>query len=206
MQTGGSTTLSVDAIVDAATRISETEGFEAISMRRLADEFGVTAMALYGYVATKHHLLELIADRYMAQLDLAQRVRAWDRRLVRIFKSFHELMVERPILAHVLVEQAVDAPAARRVADAVLGILRDHGFSDGEAVEIFSVLASYTMGFTLAQRRRQLTPADRRERARMLREATGYPNLSAAAGEYVKWPSSSTFEQALEHLVSAYAR
>ena len=175
-------------------------------MRRLADEFGVTAMALYGYVKTKHRLLELIADQYLTELDLAPRVRSWDRRLQRIFTSFHELMVARPILAHVLIEQTVDAPATHRMADVVLGILRDHGFRDGEAVEIFSVLASYTVGFTLSQRARE--PADQASAGRLerLRAQDEYPNLSAVAEQYLQWPHSKAFEHGLEHLIRAYAR
>jgi AcrR family transcriptional regulator len=198
--------LSTPAIVEVATRISEEEGFEAISMRRLADEFGVTAMALYGYVATKHRLLELIADQYLTELDLAPRVRTWDRRLQRIFTSFHELLVARPILAHVLVEQTVDAPATHRMADVVLGILRDHGFGDAEAVEIFSVIASYTVGFTLSQRPREPSSEGSAERLARLRAQAEYPNLAAVADQYLKWPRSRAFEHGLQHLIRAYAR
>jgi TetR/AcrR family tetracycline transcriptional repressor len=198
--------LSVQRIVDVATRISEDEGFEAISMRRVADELGVTAMALYGYVATKHHMLELIADQYMAELDLAERARAWDRRLMRIFKSFHELMLARPILAHVLIEQTVDAPATHRMAEVVLGILRKHGFKDAEAVEIFSVLASYTVGFTLSQRAREPSGDENAQRIQRLASESAYPNLSAVAELYVNWPGPRTFDHGLEHLIRAYAR
>jgi TetR/AcrR family tetracycline transcriptional repressor len=197
--------LCVDAIVEVATQISEAEGFEAISMRRLADEFGVTAMALYGYVSTKLELLELIADGYIAQLDLAPRSRSWERRLLRIFTSFHELMVEHPLLAHVLIETPVDGPAARRVADAVIGMLREHGFDDARAVEIFSVLASYTMGFTLSQRARRPLEQRSAEKLRQLRAEPGYANLSAAGAHYLDWPTSRAFERALEHLIAAYA-
>jgi len=197
--------LSTAAIVEAATRITEAEGFEAVSMRRLADEFGVTAMALYGYVETKHRLLELIADQYLTELDLAPRVRRWDRRLQRIFTSFHELLVARPILAHVLVEQTVDAPATHRMAEVVLGILREHGFKDREAVEIFSVLASYTIGFTLSQRAREPSESEARGRLDRLRgQASDYPNLSAVAEHYLNWPRSHAFEHGLEHLIRAY--
>jgi AcrR family transcriptional regulator len=198
--------LSVESIVDAATRISELEGFKAISMRRLAEEFGVTAMALYGYVSTKHHLLELIADRYLSELDLADRARSWDTRLLRIFRSFHDLLVARPILAHVLVEQTVDAPATHRMAEVVLGILREHGFRDREAVELFSVLASYTLGFALSQRVRGPLGAENAGRLAHLKADEQYPNLSAVAELYLQWPSSKTFDHGLEHLLRAYAR
>ena len=53
-------------------------------------------MAFYAHVATKRRLLELVADRYMADLDLAESSRRWDLRLMRIFTAFRELMLERP--------------------------------------------------------------------------------------------------------------
>ena len=193
--------LSVDTIVDAASRISEAEGYEAISMRRLADEFDVTAMALYGYVSTKQELLELVADRHMAELDLAGDVADWEERLTRVFRSFYRLLVTRPVLAHVLTHQMVDAPSSYRMSDVVLGILREHGFKDTEAVELSKVLAGYTIGMALSRAPREGGSGEQRERVSRLREDTGdFPNLSAVLELYVSWPDGS-FERGLEQLL-----
>src|ERR1700752_215749 len=88
--------LSLDAIVTAATRITEEDGFGAISMRRIADDLGVSPMALYKHVANKHDLLDLIANECLADLDTAADIDAWQDRLKRIFRSFHELMAAHP--------------------------------------------------------------------------------------------------------------
>src|SRR5580658_3820692 len=52
--------LSVDGIVDAAVRIADAEGLEAVSMARVAKELGFTTMSLYRYVASKDELLQLM--------------------------------------------------------------------------------------------------------------------------------------------------
>ena len=52
--------LSADAIVDAAVRLADAEGLEAISMARVAAELGFTTMSLYRYVASKDELLQLM--------------------------------------------------------------------------------------------------------------------------------------------------
>src|SRR6201994_2196395 len=52
--------LSADAIVDAAVRIADAEGLEAISMARVAAKLGFTTMSLYRYVASKDELLQLM--------------------------------------------------------------------------------------------------------------------------------------------------
>src|SRR5215472_16722632 len=52
--------LSADAIVEAAIRVADAEGLEAISMARVAAELGFTTMSLYRYVASKDELLQLM--------------------------------------------------------------------------------------------------------------------------------------------------
>jgi AcrR family transcriptional regulator len=205
MSTSQVKTLSEETIVDAAVRISEADGYEAISMRQLADEFGVTAMALYGYVSTKQHLLELVADRYVAELDLAEEVTDWKERVSRVLHSLYDLLLERPVLAEVLTHQTVEAPATYRMADLMLGMLREHGFSDEEAVETFHVLVSYTLGMALSRRPRIATKRELGTRARRLQSAEEYPNLAAVAELFVNWEDSD-FERGLQQLIDARAK
>jgi AcrR family transcriptional regulator len=54
--------LSLDEIVAAAIELADAEGLDAVSMRRLAERFGVTTMALYRYVPSKDDLLDLMID------------------------------------------------------------------------------------------------------------------------------------------------
>src|SRR5262249_48681084 len=202
MTPDGVKTLTEESIVDAAVRINESEGFEEISMRRLADEFGVTAMALYGYVSTKQHLLELVADRYVAELDLAEDESDWKKRLVRIYRSLYELLLARPVVAEVLTHQTVDAPASYRMAEMAVGVLRDHGFADEDAVEIFHILGSYTLGMALSRRPRIATKRELAKRARRLQEDDEYPNLGAVAELFVNWKDAD-FERGLKQLIDA---
>ncbi|OBH11058.1 TetR/AcrR family transcriptional regulator [Mycobacterium sp. E1747] len=188
-------------IVDVATRIVEDDGLEKLTMRRLAAELGVTPMAFYAHVPTKGRLQELIADRYLADLDLAESTRRWDARLLKIFVSFRDHMLEHPILAQVLTTQTVDVAATHRMADTVLGILRGQGFSDRESVEMFAILANFAVGWAVGQQARADDSPDRVEE---LSAATEYPHLSALAPQYVKWPQSKAFERGLRHLLTAY--
>ncbi|MFE9479210.1 TetR/AcrR family transcriptional regulator [Streptomyces spororaveus] len=54
--------LSAARIAGAAIGIADGEGLDAVSLARVAKEFGVTAMALYRYVPGKAELLDLMAD------------------------------------------------------------------------------------------------------------------------------------------------
>lgn len=52
-----------DDIAAAACAIADTDGLEALSMRRVAGALGITAMSLYWYVDTRDQILELMVDR-----------------------------------------------------------------------------------------------------------------------------------------------
>jgi AcrR family transcriptional regulator len=61
---------SRDEIAAAAVRIADTEGLEAVSMRRLAVELDAGTMTLYYYLRTKDELLALIVDEVMGEVVL----------------------------------------------------------------------------------------------------------------------------------------
>ena len=83
----GRAELTRDGIVDRAVAIADADGLDAVSIRRVAQEFGVTPMALYWHVQNKDELLAAMGDRLYADLDLPHDPsRPWDERL-------HELMV-----------------------------------------------------------------------------------------------------------------
>jgi AcrR family transcriptional regulator len=54
--------LSLDRIVEAAVRVADTEGLDAVSMGRVAAELGTAPMSLYRHVSAKEELLTLMVD------------------------------------------------------------------------------------------------------------------------------------------------
>ncbi|WP_161628879.1 TetR/AcrR family transcriptional regulator [Solimonas flava] len=55
-------------LVAAARRLFADEGFEAVSMRRIADAAGCGAMTLYGYFRSKNDLLRHIWDDFFVEM------------------------------------------------------------------------------------------------------------------------------------------
>jgi AcrR family transcriptional regulator len=54
--------LSLPRIVDAAVRVADADGLEAVSMGRVAGELGAAPMSLYRHVSSKDELLDLMVD------------------------------------------------------------------------------------------------------------------------------------------------
>ena len=59
------TPLTRDRITEAALRLMDAEGLDAVSMRRVAREVGVEAMSLYNHVRDKDDLLNAVIERVM---------------------------------------------------------------------------------------------------------------------------------------------
>jgi len=57
-----------ERLADAALAIADAEGFEAVSMRRVAQELGAGTMTLYHYVRSKDELITLMVDSVMGEV------------------------------------------------------------------------------------------------------------------------------------------
>ncbi|MGX1771256.1 TetR/AcrR family transcriptional regulator [Nocardia brasiliensis] len=92
---------SVDAVVDAAIAIADTAGIEALTMRAVATELGMTPMATYTYVPGKAELLDLMVDKVygaMARPDLTEM--PWRARVTAIADENRALLARHPWLAY----------------------------------------------------------------------------------------------------------
>src|ERR1044072_6481479 len=92
--------LSRDAILDRALAVADAEGIDAVSVRRLARELGVTPMALYWHFDDKNALLYALGDRLLAGLDLSvDECAAWPQQLRAFVVSFTAVLRAHPSAA-----------------------------------------------------------------------------------------------------------
>jgi AcrR family transcriptional regulator len=61
--------LSRERIVRAAIRLADADGLDAVSLRKVAGALEVGPMRLYGYIATKQELLDLMVDAVYAEIQ-----------------------------------------------------------------------------------------------------------------------------------------
>ncbi|MCB1262770.1 MAG: TetR family transcriptional regulator, partial [Acidimicrobiales bacterium] len=69
------TPLRRDAIVEEARVLIARDGLDALTLRRLADSFSVSAPALYAHFRDKEDLLRAVAEREFEELMV--RYRGW---------------------------------------------------------------------------------------------------------------------------------
>src|SRR5277367_3024482 len=88
--------LTRETIGAAALSIADKEGFEMVSMRRVARELGVGTMSLYYYVKTKDDLIAVMDDALLGEALLPKLPRNWRRAIVEIAKRTHTVFIRHP--------------------------------------------------------------------------------------------------------------
>jgi AcrR family transcriptional regulator len=88
--------LTRETIGAAALAIADKEGFEAVSMRRLARELGVGTMSLYYYVKTKDDLIGVMDDALLGEAILPSLPRGWQRAIMEIAKRTRAVFIRHP--------------------------------------------------------------------------------------------------------------
>jgi AcrR family transcriptional regulator len=89
--------LDLETVIGTAIGLADREGLSAVSMRRLAQELGVSTMTLYTYVPGKAELLDLMLDRAYQRLPLSDLSgRPWRERLTVISDDNRQLFLDHP--------------------------------------------------------------------------------------------------------------
>jgi AcrR family transcriptional regulator len=138
--------LSAEAIVDAAVRIADAEGLEAISMARVASELGFTTMSLYRYVDSKDELLQLMfnasafgADSIVLEGDdWRSRLRSWS--IIQ-----RDMLDRHPWITQMRMAAPPLAPNSLHFVERALEALDGTGLADAEKMRAIGLISSYTL-------------------------------------------------------------
>jgi AcrR family transcriptional regulator len=134
----GRTRLSKAAVVDRALALSDAEGLDALTIRRLATELGVTPMALYWHFRSKEELLAGLADRVWAEIDTdVDETADWPQQLRGLLESLLRVLREHPSASTLLLAgEKRNSEAALVAMEVTLEVLRRAGFDPQRAAAI----------------------------------------------------------------------
>lgn len=123
--------LSVDAVLDMATRIADAEGLEALTMRRVAGDLGVVPMTLYTYVPGKAELLDLMLDAAYARMPRTGTAgRPWRDRVTAVADENRALFARHPWAAAVSTVRPPLGPGQMAKYEHELAAFDDTGLDD----------------------------------------------------------------------------
>jgi AcrR family transcriptional regulator len=158
----GRPALTREAVVARALEIGTAEGLEAVSLRRLAQEFGVTPMALYRHVRDKQGLINAMTEAVLEGIDATVGLRpemTWTERLRMYIDNYKVQMDARPLAIPLSIAYNAEGPPSFwRVLEDLLGILLDAGFARREALVLIRMISNLLAGYLLLLQ--QGTPAE----------------------------------------------
>jgi len=141
------------AVVDAALTIADEGGLDAVSVRKVAHELGVTPMALYRYVESKEELLYAIAERAFEEFELPTDTTAdWREQIRELGRSFRRLLLAHPAIATLYsLHPSGISPNGARVVEVVLRVLREAGFSARDAAQLESACEQFVLALVVIE-------------------------------------------------------
>jgi AcrR family transcriptional regulator len=204
--------LSRETIVEAALRVLDREGASGLSMRRIAEELGCGAGAIYWHVDNKEQLIQLVFDRVIAELPLPEHDPArWREQVKETAHAERDLMRKHPGIAQLQFGRIPLGPNAIRFFEWHLALMRGGGLSDtvaalaGDLLNLYIGAFAYeesvgmrppsgeevTEGDFVAEMHAYLAalPADR------------FPNLSGLADEIMRADRDERFDFGLDVLL-----
>ncbi len=118
--------LSRDAIVNAALKVVDTEGVDAVTMRRIADELDTGPASLYAHVADKDELLGAVYDAAMGAVDISDikpSAARWQSQLKEFMRRYRNALLQHRDLAKVQFGDVPTGESALQAMEKMLAIL-----------------------------------------------------------------------------------
>lgn len=140
--------LTREQIVNAALRLADEEGLEALSMPVLARRLECGVMTLYGYIANKDDLLDAIALRGLADLRLPQPLPSDPAALLVAWgRALRQTLLAHPSLPVIFLSRPVLGSGIFRGVEALLAALGRGGQAPAAGTHAIYAILIYTTGF-----------------------------------------------------------
>ena len=176
-------------ILEAARAILDRDGWEKLTVRRLAAELGVGATTLYHHVRDKDDLLIQLLDHYADRLPRPELPADPRERIITAATVMHDSLAAWPQAVEVLTADDLLGESALWMVETMVGGALDCGLGPEQAVELYRNIWYYTVGEILIRVRAGRRAEEDRPRYRdtvfARLDAARYPSL-AAVGE--RWP------------------
>lgn len=200
--------LSRDRIVRAAIRLADADGLEAVSLRKVAAALEAGPMRLYGYIATKDELLDLMVDAVHAEIRPAGD--GWREVLRSLAETTRQAVHQHEWLADLIGGRPALGPHALARGEAVLAAMG--GVDVDMVMPVVAAVDAYVIGAVrreIAERRAErATGMDKQQWQAAFGPylersfATGrYPALATVVRDAAHLDADQTFRTGLDFLL-----
>ncbi len=196
--------LSAEVIFEAALRLVDQEGIDALTMRRLAGELGVATMSLYSHVANKDQLLLGVVNLATGEITTPEPgTPPWEALRI-ITRDFRRVALLHPNLVPLIVRQPPTGFEGLHILEAALDALRRGGLEPARAAQAYRISASFAIGFVSLECGGYFKPLDFEagEQVAPVDVAT-LPRIVESAPYLAEWDADAEFEAGLNLIIGA---
>ncbi len=147
--------LSRDQIVSVALELLDSEGLDALSMRKLGTRLNAGAASMYTHVANKDELIELVVDEVYGEIEVpsAGDPADWRAATVRCAHSIRSTFLRHPWIVSVLGAAGVAhlGPNLIRLSESLLTVLEEGGFPLEAAEQAMTTVFAYVVGMSTSE-------------------------------------------------------
>jgi AcrR family transcriptional regulator len=141
-------------IARAALEIADSEGFDAVSMRKVAQRLGAGTMTLYHYVRNKGELIALMSDAVMAEVVVPEGELAgdWRAALTQIANRSHDAFsAHHWVFQRMGDDDGVPGPNGMRHFEQSLQAVAGLGLDREQTFEVIGQVDDYVFGYALRE-------------------------------------------------------
>lgn len=209
-RTGRPPVTSRDRILAAARRVIERDGWERLTVRRLAAEVGIGTTTLYHHVRDKEDLLVQLLNEHVEQTVHPDAGGEPRDRIVAAAAAIHDSLAAWPWAAEILTVDGflgrLGGPALQ-VVETIVDAAIACGCTPAQAVGLFRSIWYYTVGEILVRahsthrRSADDEPAAHRETFFSGLDPHRLPRLAAIGEQWPELAARDTYREALQAVV-----
>ncbi|MEU8787819.1 TetR/AcrR family transcriptional regulator [Streptomyces sp. NPDC048643] len=142
--------ITVEAIIGTAFGIIEAEGYDALTMRRVATALETGPSSLYAHVVNKEDLDELLIGRLCAEIELPEPDPAlWRQQLIGVCTQLRDQYLRYPGISRAAIAAAPSNLETLRVGEGMLALLLAGGVDPQIAAWALDALSLYVNAYSL---------------------------------------------------------
>jgi TetR/AcrR family tetracycline transcriptional repressor len=196
--------LTRERVIEVAAAVVAREGADALNMRRLAAECGVSSMTPYRHIGSKEELLRVLANRYLDEVQYPDPdALEWDEFLRQVFGSVRRVLLEHAEIVDIAARHHVNGLAGYRGAELTLRVLHKAGATTAASVSAFAALSAFTIGFVQQEIPRPDRIAQLADRLDVITQLPPdeFPNIRSSAEVFLYRDSKEHFDTGLEFVI-----
>jgi AcrR family transcriptional regulator len=144
---------SREKIAETAIAIADAEGYEAVSMRRIAAELGAGTMSLYHYVRSKDELVALVSDTIMSEIVIpeSELPDGWRDGMAEIARRSLAVFARHPWIVEHMGEgnPSTAGPSVLRHVEQTAAVASRSGLDVDDQVELAAIIDDYVFGYAM---------------------------------------------------------